>query len=125
YEAVFNHPPLLEGVYWSGVAVAADAISQADNLSNVAIRAALRTHTYQTFMGQMSFSPGGQWIQSDQYMLLMQWQIIPFGNSTLPVLQILTPINVASTNYVIYPFTFSNQQKMTWPPSSATATTSG
>jgi branched-chain amino acid transport system substrate-binding protein len=124
YEAVFHHPPLLEGVYWTGVGVAANAISQAANLSNVAIRAALRTNTYQTFMGQMSFSLGGQWIQSDQYMLLMQWQIIPFGNSTLPVLQILVPTNVASTNYLIYPFTFSNQKKVSWPPATTTGSTS-
>ena len=123
YEQAFGHPPLLEGVYYTGAVVAADAISQANNLSNIAIREALRTHTYQTFMGTMSFTPGGQWIQSDQYMLLMQWQIIPFGNSTLPVLQILEPTNVASTNYIIYPFTFNNQQKMPWPP--ANTSTSG
>jgi branched-chain amino acid transport system substrate-binding protein len=116
YEASQGHPPLLEGVYYSGVVVAADAISQADNLSNVAIRQAIRTHTYQTFMGPMSFSEGGQWIQSDQYMLLMQWQIVPFNGGTIPALQILEPTNVANTNYLIYPFTFQNQQKVPWPP---------
>jgi branched-chain amino acid transport system substrate-binding protein len=123
YETAFGHPPLLEGVYWSGVGVAANAIAQASNLSNIAIREAIRTHTYQTFMGTMSFTPGGQWIQSDQYMLLMQWQIIPFQNSTLPVLQILEPTNVATTNYIIYPFTFANQTKVTWPPSTSSTST--
>ena len=122
YEKAFGHPPLLEGVYYSGVAVAVDAISQADNLSNVAIRASLRSHTFQTFMGTINFTPGGQWIQSDKYMLLMQWQIVPFGNGTLPVLQILEPANVATTKSIIYPFTFANQQQMPWPP--ATSTTS-
>jgi ABC-type branched-subunit amino acid transport system substrate-binding protein len=123
YEQSQGHPPFLEGVYYSGVVVAADAISQASNLSNVAIRQAVRTHTYQTFMGPMSFTPGGQWVQSDQYMLLQQWQIVPFGNSTIPSLQILEPTNVATTHYIIYPFTFQNQVQAPWPPSSSTTTT--
>lgn len=120
YEQSQGHPPFLEGVYYSGVVVAADAISQANNLSNVAIRQAVRSNTYQTFMGPMSFTAGGQWIQSDQYMLLQQWQIVPFGNTTIPALQILEPTNVTTTNYLIYPFTFQNQTRVTWPPSSST-----
>ena len=123
YEQALGQPPLLEGVYYTGAVVAADAISQANNLSNVAIRQALRTHTYQTFMGTMSFTEGGQWVQSDQYMLLMQWQITPFGNTTLPQLQILEPASVATPNYIIYPFTFQNQQMSPWPPATNSTTT--
>jgi branched-chain amino acid transport system substrate-binding protein len=123
YEQALKQPPLLEGVYYSGVVVAADAISQASNLSNIAIREAIRSNTYQTFMGPMSFTPGGQWVQSDQYMLLQQWQIVPFGNSTIPELQILEPTNVATTNYIIYPFTFASQTHAPWPPSTSTTTT--
>ena len=122
YEQALGQPPFLEGVYYSGVVVAADAISQAANLTNVAIRQAVRTHTYQTFMGTMSFTEGGQWIQSGQYMLLQQWQIIPFGNGTIPSLQILEPTNVATTNYIVYPFTFQNQVHAPWPPANSSST---
>jgi len=115
--------PTLEGVYYSGVAVAVDAISQAANLSNVAIRQALRTHTYQTFMGPMSFSAGGQWVQSDQYMLLQQWQLVQVNGTAVPELKILEPTNVNTTNYIIYPFTFANQAQVPWPP--AGTSTSG
>jgi ABC-type branched-subunit amino acid transport system substrate-binding protein len=118
--------PTLEGVYYSGFAVAVDAISQADNLSNVAIRAALRANTYQTFMGPMSFSPGGQWVQSDQYMLMQQWQLVTVNGTAIPELKILEPTNVATTAFIIYPFTFANQTQVPWPPSgTSTATTSG
>ncbi len=121
--------PTLEGVYYSGFAVAVDAISQASNLSNVAIREALRTHTYQTFMGPMSFSPGGQWVQSDQYMLLQQWQLVSVNGAMTPELKILEPTNVNTTSFIIYPFTFANQTEMLWPPSGEstmiTATSSG
>ena len=124
YEAAHGGQlPTLEGVYYSGVAVAVDAISQAANLSNIAIRQSLRTHTFQTFMGPMNFSPGGQWLQSDQYMLLQQWQLVQVNGTSVPELKILEPTPVATTNYIIYPFTFANQQTSSWPPSSSTTNT--
>ncbi|MCL5068194.1 MAG: ABC transporter substrate-binding protein, partial [Thaumarchaeota archaeon] len=65
YEAAWHHPPTLEGVYYTEVLVAADAINLASNITNVAIRQQLRTATFQTVMGTVNFTPGGQWIQSD------------------------------------------------------------
>ena len=129
YIAATGELPTLEGVYYSGFTVAVDAISQASNLSSVAIREALRTHTYQTFMGPISFTPGGQWVQSGQYMLLQQWQLVSVNGTLTPELKILEPTNVNTTNYIIYPFTFANQTESPWPPSGAdtmiTATSSG
>ena len=119
YEAVFGHPPTLEGVYYTEALVAADAIAAANNLTNVAIRQALRTGTFQTPMGVVNFTPGGQWIQSEADILLMQWQLIGSGPSTIQALQILEPTSIATTNYLIYPFTYWNsttpQQTRTWP----------
>ena len=129
YIAATEKLPTLEGVYYSGFAVAVNAISQAANLSNVAIREALRTHTYQTFMGSMSFTPGGQWIQSGQFMLLQQWQLVSVNGTLTPELKILEPTNVNTTSFIIYPFTFANQTEAPWPPSGSdtmiTATSSG
>lgn len=113
YETVWKHPPTLEGVYFTEVLVAADAIAQAGTLVNTDIRQALRTETFQTPMGLVSFTAGGQWKQSGQYMLMMQWQEIT--GPPFPVLQILLPSNVATTNYIIYPFSWTNQQHKSWP----------
>jgi branched-chain amino acid transport system substrate-binding protein len=115
YEAAFHHPPTLEGVYFSEVLVAADAIAKAGTLDHAAIRQALRTTTFQTPMGEMNFAPGGQWIQSDKYMLMMQWQNLVVGGTTIQALQILEPTNVATTNYIIYPFSWTNQVHQHWP----------
>ena len=118
YEAAFHHPPTLDGVYFSEVIVAADAIAKAGTLDRAAIRQALRTTTFETPMGEMNFSPGGQWIQSGKYMLMMQWQNLAVGGTTIQALQILEPTNVATTNYIIYPFSWTNQAHQPWPPSS-------
>ncbi|MGI0084666.1 MAG: ABC transporter substrate-binding protein [Nitrososphaerales archaeon] len=119
YEAVFHHPPTLEGVYYTEALVAADAIAAASNLTNVAIRQALRTGTFQTPMGVVNFTPGGQWVQSEADILLMQWQIIGGGPSAIQALQILEPTSIATTSYLIYPFTYwnstSTQQTRPWP----------
>lgn len=119
YEAVFGHPPTLEGVYYTEALVAADAIAAANNLTNIAIRQALRTGTFQTPMGTVNFTPGGQWVQSEGKILLMQWQLIGSGPSTIQALQILEPTNITTTSYLIYPFTYWNsttsQQTRTWP----------
>ena len=122
YEQANGHPPTLEGVYYTQVLLAADAIAQAGSLNNFAIRDALKTTTYQTPMGPMSFTPGGQWVQSENYILLMQWQNLVVNGQTVQALQILKPLNVATTSYIIYPFSFQNagntatQQKLPWPP---------
>lgn len=118
YEAAAGHPPTLAGVYFTETLIAADAIAKAGDLNNTDIRQALRTTTFQTPIGLVSFTLGGQWIQSEQYMLLMQWQnfMLPTGQ-TIQALQILEPTSVSTTKYIIYPFTFSNQQQMPWPPS--------
>ncbi len=116
YEAAWHHPPTLEGVYFTEVLVAADAIAKAGTLDRVAIREALRTTTFQTPLGQVSFTPGGQWVQSGKYMLMMQWQNLVVNGATIQALQILEPTNVATTNYIIYPFSWTNQAHQTWPP---------
>jgi branched-chain amino acid transport system substrate-binding protein len=91
YEAVFHHPPTLEGVYFTEVLVAADGMAAAGDLTNTDIRQALRTTTFQTPLGQVSFTQGGQWKQSGQYMLMMQWQNLVVGGNTIQALQILLP----------------------------------
>ncbi|MDG6907892.1 MAG: ABC transporter substrate-binding protein, partial [Nitrososphaerota archaeon] len=122
YEQSNGHPPTLEGVYYTQVLLAADAIAQAGSLNNFAIRDALRATTYQTPMGPMSFTLGGQWVQSENYILLMQWQNLVVNGQTVQALQILKPLNVATTSFIIYPFSFQNadntatQQTMPWPP---------
>jgi branched-chain amino acid transport system substrate-binding protein len=116
YEAVWKHPPTLEGVYFTEVLVAADAIAKAGTLDKAAIRQALRTTTFQTPMGDVSFTPGGQWAQSGKFMLMMQWQNAVVGGSTIQALQILQPTKVTTTNYIIYPFSWTNQTHQTWPP---------
>ena len=116
YMADWQHPPTLEGVYFTEALIAADAISDAGSTNNVAIRNALRSNTFSTPMGQVTFTDGGQWVQSGQYMELMQWQSISVGGQVMPALQVLEPTNVATTNYVIYPFSYTNQQQQPWPP---------
>lgn len=115
YEAYWHIPPTLEGVYFTEVLVAANAIQNANNLTNVAIRQALLTGTFQTPMGVVNFTPGGQWVQSQQDILLMQWQPVN-GTETL---QILEPSNINTTSYVYYPFVWptSSQVKVTCSPS--------
>ncbi len=116
YMAAFGHPPTLEGVYYTEVLVAADAIAAAGNLTNTAIRQALRTQTFQTPMGTVNFTPGGQWVQSESSILLMQWQIV---SPTVQALQILEPTSIATTHYLIYPFSYwaspTSQQTHSWP----------
>jgi branched-chain amino acid transport system substrate-binding protein len=115
-----NQPPTLEGVYYTEVLVAADAIQAAGNLSNTAIRQALLSGTFQTPMGTVNFTPGGQWVQSQQYILLMQWQNrnVP-GVGITPTLQILEPQNINTTSYEYYPFQWysspTNQPMKTCP----------
>jgi len=117
YEAKWGHPPTLEGVYFTEVTVAADAIAKAGDLNKFDIRQALRTTTFQTPMGSVSFTGGGQWKQSGQFMLMMQWQNLKLPNGqTIQALQILEPTKVATTNYIIYPFSWANQQHLPWPP---------
>lgn len=116
YESYWHHPPTLEGVYYTEALIAADAIASAGSTSNVAIRDALRSTTYSTPMGQVTFTQGGQWEQSGQYMELMQWQDVTAGGQTTQALQVLEPTNVATTSYVIYPFSWTNQQRLPWPP---------
>ena len=116
YESFWNHPPTLEGVYFTEALIAADAIAQAGSTNNIAMRNVLRSTTFSTPMGQVTFTQGGQWEQSGQYMELMQWQNIVAGGQTIQALQVLEPTNVATTNYVIYPFTWTNQQRLPWPP---------
>jgi branched-chain amino acid transport system substrate-binding protein len=116
YEAAFHHPPTLEGVYFTEALVAADAIQAAGSIDHIAIRNALRSTTFQTPMGVVSFTQGGQWVQSGKYMLLMQWQNLQVGGATIQALQVLEPTNVGTTNYIIYPFSWTNQQHETWPP---------
>jgi hypothetical protein len=116
YQAVWQHPPTLEGVYFTEALVAANAIAKAGVITNVGIRNALLSTTFETPMGEASFTHGGQWIQSQKYMLMMQWQNIVVGGTTIQALQVLEPTNVATTNYLIYPFTWTNQQHQSWPP---------
>jgi ABC-type branched-subunit amino acid transport system substrate-binding protein len=119
YLAAFGHPPTLEGVYYTEALIAADAIATAGSLSNTAIRQALLSGTFQTPMGTVNFAPGGQWVQSQQYILLMQWQnrILPIGLT--PTLQILQPRVINTTSYEYYPFAYyvnaTNQKAMTCP----------
>jgi branched-chain amino acid transport system substrate-binding protein len=120
YEAAWHHPPTLEGVYYTEVLIAADAIASAGNLSNTAIRNALLSGTFQTPIGTVNFTPGGQWVQSQEYILLMQWQNRNIPNlGTTPTLQILEPRAVNTTSYVYYPFTYfvnaTNQPKVNCP----------
>lgn len=117
YETFWHHPPTLEGVYFTEVLVAADAIQAAGTLNGSAIRDALRSTAFQTPQGVVSFTPGGQWVQSGKFMLLMQWQNGVVNGSPAQVLQILEPPGVATTRYIIYPFSWSNQQQQPWPPS--------
>lgn len=117
YEAKWGHPPTLEGVYFTETLVAADAIANAGTLNKLDIRQALRTGAFETPMGQVSFTQGGQWKQSGQYMLMMQWQDVTLPNGqTIQALQILEPTNVATTNYIIYPFSWTSQTHQPWPP---------
>lgn len=43
YESYWHFPPTIEGVYYTEALVAADAIENANNLTNVAIRQVLLT----------------------------------------------------------------------------------
>lgn len=104
YEAYWHQPPTLEGVYYTEVLVAADAIQSAGNLTNTAIRQALLSGTFKTPMGTVNFAPGGQWIQSQQYILLMQWQNRVVNGAVTPTLQILEPQTINTTTYEYYPF---------------------
>jgi ABC-type branched-subunit amino acid transport system substrate-binding protein len=120
YLAAFGHPPTLEGVYYTEALIAADAIASAGTLSNTAIRQALLSGTFQTPMGTVNFSPGGQWIQSQEYILLMQWQNRNIPNlGVTPTLQILEPRAINTTSYVYYPFSFytnaTNQKILACP----------
>ncbi len=116
YLAFWHHPPTLEAVYFTEALVAADAIAKAGSLDRFAIRDALRSTTFQTPIGTVNFTPGGQWIQSEKFMLMMQWQNVVVNGTTIQALQILTPTSVATTNYIIYPFSYTNQQHQPWPP---------
>jgi branched-chain amino acid transport system substrate-binding protein len=116
YESYWKHPPTLEGVYFTEALVAADAIAGAGSTSNVAIRNVLRSNTFSTPIGQVTFTQGGQWEQSGKYMELMQWQNVNTGGQTIQALQVLEPTNVATTSYIIYPFSWTNQQQQQWPP---------
>lgn len=116
YEAHWKHPPTLEGVYFTEALIAADAISNAGSANNVAVRNALRSNTFSTPVGKVTFTEGGQWIQSGAYMELMQWQNIAAGGQTFQSLQVLEPTNVATTSYVVYPFSWADQQHQQWPP---------
>jgi branched-chain amino acid transport system substrate-binding protein len=122
YEDHWHFPPTLEGVYYTEALVAVDAIAQAGSLNNTAVRTALRSMTFSTPMGQVTFTQGGQWKQSDQDILLMQWQNKVINGTTTAVIQILEPTTIATTNYIIYPFSYQNakntatQQQQTWPP---------
>jgi branched-chain amino acid transport system substrate-binding protein len=121
YEAANGVPPTLEGVYYTEVLVAVNAIQSAGVLNNVAIRNALLTGTFQTPMGTVNFTPGGQWIQSQQYILLMQWQNEVVNGKVIQALNILEPTSENTTNYLIYPFSYQNAQntvnqtKVPWP----------
>ena len=115
YESYWSHPPTLEGVYFAEALIAADAIAQAGSTNNIAVRNALRSTTFSTPMGQVTFTQGGQWEQSSQYMELMQWQNVVVGGQTIQALQVLAPTNIATTNYIIYPFSWTDQQQLPWP----------
>ncbi|TLX97837.1 MAG: hypothetical protein E6K96_02140 [Thaumarchaeota archaeon] len=116
YEAKWQHPPTLEGVYFTEALIAADAIQKAGSVNSVAIRGALLSTTFQTPMGDVSFTSGGQWIQSGKFMLMMQWQNAVINGQTLQVLQVLEPTSVATTNYILYPFSWAKAQPQPWPP---------
>ena len=116
YEAKWQHPPTLEGVYFTEALIAADAIQKAGSLNSVAIRGALLSTTFKTPMGDVSFTPGGQWIQSGKFMLMMQWQNAVINGQTLQVLQVLEPTSVATTNYILYPFSWAKANTQPWPP---------
>lgn len=115
YEAHWKHPPTLVGVYFTEALIAADAIADAGSTNNMAVRSALRSNAFLTPMGEVSFTLGGQWVQSGNYMELMQWQNLAVGGQTVQALQVLEPTNVATTNYVIYPFSWTSQQHQPWP----------
>ncbi|MDG6953141.1 MAG: ABC transporter substrate-binding protein [Nitrososphaerota archaeon] len=116
YESFWKHPPTLEGVYFTEALVAADAIAAAGSTNNMAIRNALRSGNFSTPMGEVTFTEGGQWVQSQQYIQLLQWQDVTVGGQTLQALQVLEPTNVATTSYAIYPFSWTNHQHQPWPP---------
>lgn len=117
YESHWGHPPTLEGVYFTEALVAADAIAYAGNTTNTAIRGALLTHTFSTPMGEVSFTPGGQWVQSGEYIELLQWQDVTVNGQTFQTLQVLEPTQVATATYLVYPFTWTHHVHMPWPPS--------
>lgn len=116
YESDFQRPPTLEGVYFTEALIAADAIADAGSANSVAVRNALRTTSFSTPMGEVTFTEGGQWAQSGAYMELLQWQNVEAGGQTVQALQVLEPTAVASTSYVIYPFSWADQQHQPWPP---------
>lgn len=123
YFAATHQGPTLEGVYYTEVSIAADAIQIAGNLNNSDIRNALRTSTFQTVMGPVSFTMGGQWIQSESTIMLMQWQLNKAGT---PILQILEPTSIATTHYIVYPFSLTEANvTQAWPPGTSTSTASG
>lgn len=117
YMAYWHIPPTLEGVYYTEALVAADAIENANNLTNVAIRQALVSGTFQTPMGTVNFTPGGQWVQSDADILLMQWQPVATSTGVIQELQTLEPSSINTTSFVYYPFTWptSNEVKLACP----------
>jgi ABC-type branched-subunit amino acid transport system substrate-binding protein len=126
YLKVWGHPPTLEGVYYTEVLVAVDAIQQAGSLVNTAVRQALLTHTYQTQMGNVTFTAGGQWKESWYYNMLMQWHNVVIGGGAVQALEILEPTAVSTTNVLIYPFTYQSADNSTvqttqpWPPAATT-----
>jgi|GEM_PF-1297725 ABC-type branched-subunit amino acid transport system substrate-binding protein len=122
YESYWGHPPTLEGVYYTEALIAADAIKVAGDLVNTDIRSALLSTTFQTVMGTVKFTPGGQWIESQQYILLMQWQNVVQNGRTIQALQLLEPTSISTTNYIIYPFSWTSPQTHPWPPSGTAST---
>src|SRR2546427_755556 len=68
-------------------------------------------------VGGMSAFP---WQPSVPYagklMLMMQWQNAVINGQKLQVLQVLEPTSVATTNYILYPFSWAKAQPQPWPP---------
>lgn len=90
-----GQPPFLAGVYYTAGLVAATAIKNAGSLDKAEIRKALAELSVNTPMGPMSFTPGGQWTESANRIMIFQWR-----NGKL---EIVWPTSLA-TESMVYPF---------------------
>ena len=91
YLQAWGHPPTLEGVYYTEVLVAVDAIPAAGSLVNTAINKRFSQARSTPRWGQLISRLVDSGNNLGYYNLLMQWHNVLIGGSPEQELQILEP----------------------------------